>query len=109
MEFRIVVKYLSGLKIKSFCVRNSVLSYNHTERQTSPQASAASEASDLCNGSGTHLERQVKRHHILALVRLQLPLTLMLDVPLDAPLDARCGYTLKVLLKQTPYINCQFS
>ena len=57
--------------------------------------SAASEASDLCNGSGTHLECQVKRHHRLALVTLPLPLMLMLDMPLDAPLDARCDYTLR--------------
>ena len=63
---------------------NRRLSYNHTERQTSE----ASETSDLCNGSGTHLECQVKRHHRLALVMLSLPLTLTLD--------ARCGYTLKL-------------
>ena len=61
------------------------LSYNHTERR----ASASSEASDLCNGSGTHLERQVKHHHRLALVMLPLPLTLTLD--------AWCGYTLRIL------------
>ena len=49
---------------------------------------ASSEASDLCNGSETHLERQVKHHHRLALVTL--PLTL------DAPRDVRCGYTLRI-------------
>ena len=43
----------------------------------------------LGNGSGVDLERQVKRHHKLALVTLPLPL------PLDAPLDAQCGYALK--------------
>ena len=76
------------LTISGYAV--TLLNYNHTERHASRQASVASEASDLCNGSGTHLERQVKRHHRLALVTL--PLTL--DVPLDVPLDARCGYTL---------------
>ena len=69
-----------GLRINQ--VSNSHLRLTHTEHQASRQASAASETSDLCNGSGTHLERQVKHHHRLALVTL--PLTL----------DARCGYTL---------------
>ena len=72
-----------------------LLKLYHTEHQTScqasHQASAAGEASDLCNGSGTHFECQVKRHHRLALVTLQLHLTL------DVPLDAWCGYTLKRL------------
>ena len=63
------------------------LSYNHTVCQASRQVSAACEASDLCNGSGTHLELQVKRHHRLALVTLPLPLT-----P-DTPPEARCEYT----------------
>ena len=67
------------------------LRLTHTERQASHQASASSETSDLCNGSGTHLEHQVKHHHRLALVMLPL----MLDVPLDAAFDARCGYTLR--------------
>ena len=62
--------------------------------------SAASEVSDLCNGSQTHLERQGKHHHRLASVTLPLPLPLSLDVPLDVPLDAsldaRCGYALNV-------------
>ena len=71
------------------------LRLTHTERQALHQASAASEASDLCNGSGTHLEHQVKRHHRLVLVTLPLSLMLTLDVPFDALLDARCGYTLK--------------
>ena len=65
-----------------------MLRLTHTERQ----ASAASEASDLCNGSGTHLEHQVKRHHRLALVTLTL--------------DARCGYTLRyfpVTILSRPY------
>ena len=64
------------------------LSYNHTERQVS----TVSEASDLYNGSGTHLEHQVKRHHRLALATLPLMLTLTLDVLLDA----RCGYTVNL-------------
>ena len=63
------------------------LGCKHTKRQTARQLSAASEASDLCNGSGTHLEHQGKRHHRLALVLLLLPL--------DAPLDARCGYAFR--------------
>ena len=45
---------------------------------------ASSEASDLCNGSGTHLERQVKSHCRLAWVTLPLPLMLTLDAPVDA-------------------------
>ena len=53
-------------------------------RQAARQASAASEASDLCNGSGTHLEHQGKRHHRLASVTLPLPLPLPPDAPLDA-------------------------
>ena len=53
--------------------------------------------SDLCNGSGTHLECQVKRHHRLALVMLMLTL----DAQLDALLDARCGYTLNDIDERT--------
>ena len=68
------------------------LGCKHTERQAARQASAASEASYLCNGSGTHLECQGKYHHRLPLVMLPLHLPLVLDAPLDAPLDARCGY-----------------
>ena len=60
-----------------------MLRLTHSDRQ----ALAASEASDLCNGSGTHLEHQVKRHHKLALVTLTLtldaPLTLGVVIPLD--------------------------
>ena len=44
----------------------------------------------LGNGSGVDLERQVKRHHRLALVTLPLPLTLTLD--------ARCGYSLNFVV-----------
>ena len=51
-------------------VHRTILSYNHAERQEWHQASSASEASDLCNGSGTHLECQVKHHHRLVLVML---------------------------------------
>ena len=76
------------LTISGYAV--TLLSYNHTERHASRQASAASEVSDLCNRSGTHLERQVKRHHRLALVTLLLLL--------DVPLDARCGYTLRMVI-----------
>ena len=73
----------------------SALGYTHTERQAARQASVASEASDLCNGSGTHLECQGKHHHRLALVTLLLPLPLTLDAPLDAPVDTRCGYAFR--------------
>ena len=87
-------------KLKKWTSRGQVeaLSYNHTERQASRQAPAASEVSDLCNGSGTHLECKVKRHHRLALVMLLLPLPLTLDMPLDA----RCGYTLSPLSLDSP-------
>ena len=52
----------------------------------------------LGNGSGVDLERQVNRHHRLALVTLPLTLTLTLD----APLDVRSGYSFNLLhaLKQ---------
>ena len=86
-----------GFKWSANCERVNPFSYNHTKRQTLRQASAASEASDLCNGSGTHLEHQVKHHHRLALVALPLPLTLILD----APLDTRCGYTLNLIVMRT--------
>ena len=85
----IVVNFDHSVKAKSKFINleiMNILRLTHTERQ----ASVASEASDLCNGSGIHLEWQVKRHHRLTLVTLLLPLTLTLD----APLDARCGYTL---------------
>ena len=41
-------------------VNYDVLRLTHTERQASLQVSVSSDASDLCNGSGTHLEHQVK-------------------------------------------------
>ena len=61
-----------------------LLRCKHTERQAARQASAASEMSNLCNGSETHLER----HHRLALVTLPLASA----SAAAAPLDARCGY-----------------